>query len=204
MMMRQWIVTSVLGFGLGAGSASMAMAQSSPSDVVSPSSPAVPATPAPEGTTSAPTETLQEYTLPQNFSFQIPQDWNAEGTETDRFAVITNYNSDRPEGDTPQPADIRTEVMLVDEHPSTFVDREVTAIIDQAYRVHRYTTVEVDELTALRLWISDLPLEYSYQIITFVGYASYGTARIVTYYNTQSEETDRLIEQIHDSFELVF
>ena len=201
MRIRQWMVCGLMGLGLSASVSSMALAQSSQSEPLPASGQEVPA----EGeATPIPVESFQTYTLPDNFSLDIPEGWSTESLATERRAVITNYSPDRLEGNAAQLTDIKTEVTLVDEHPDSFVDREITAIIDQAYPVRRYTSVEVNERTALRLWVSDLPQEYANQIITFVGYGDYGTAMIVSYYNTFSIETDILIEQIHDSFELVF
>lgn len=202
MGMRQWAVKGLVGLGLLACSSGLALAQSSQPETGPTPEQELP-NPADEVTPSL-VENLQTYTLPESFSLDIPEGWIAEGTEAERSAVITNYSPDRPEGDIAQTTDIKTEVTLVNEPPDSFVDREITALIDQEYPVRRYTSVEVDERTALRLWVSDLPSEYAHQIITFVGYASYGTAMIVTSYNTYSIETDILIEQIHDSFELVF
>jgi len=170
---------------------------------------AEPSSPAATETPEAATETVPEtgfrlYTLPESFAIQIPEDWLAVGGEGDRTAVITSYRPDRAEGDAPQPADLHTEITLFGEHPDIVVDREIEALIEQAYPVQRYRPVRVNDRTALRLWIAEPPTAYDYQIITFVGYASYGTARIVTQYNAATPETEALIEQVHDSFELVF
>ncbi len=204
MVRWQRLLIGLIGLMVLASSDRSAIAQSSPSEPASTPAQEVPEPPDSTEVPSLPTEPLQNYTLPANFSLQIPQDWSADGTEAERRAVITNYSPDRPEGNAPQPTDIRTEVMLVSEHPDEFVDREVATIISQEYPVRRYTTVEVNERTALRLWVTDLPQTYAHQIITYVGYGSDGTAKIVTSYNTQSIEIDLQIEQVHDSFERMF
>ena len=204
MVLWQRLMIGLLGLVLLSSSDRPALAQTSSPDPASTPDSEVLESPAPNEVPSVPTENLQNYTLPQSFSLQIPQDWNADGTEAEGRATITNYSPDRPEGDVPQSTDIKTEVILVSEPPNEFVDREIATIISQEYPVRRYTTVEVNERTALRLWVSDLPQAYANQIITFVGYGSEGTAKIVTSYNTQSPEIDFQIEQVHDSFERMF
>ena len=161
---------------------------------------------APAPVESAPTvpDGFQTYVLPRAFSLQIPESWAATGVEADRYAVITNYGSDRPAATLPAAADIKTEVWLFSEPPDTFVNRSIQAIVEKEYQVSYYRSVVVDELPALRVWMSDLPLDYPYQIITYVGYASYGTAMIVTQYATSTPETEALVEQIHNSFTLTF
>lgn len=207
---RQIARRGLVSIGVWICSGGVAIAQSAFWGLTLAANPEIP-TPNPEiipsnEITPAPVANLQTYTLPNTFSLQIPQDWTAAGTEVDRFAVITNYSVNRPEGDTTQPSDIKTEVRFVGELPDTFVDRELTSIIEENYTVQRYGTVKVNEHTGLRLWIANSPLDYTHQIITFVGYNS-GTVKIVTHYNAAAREsaveTEILIEQVHDSFELV-
>ncbi|NER79038.1 MAG: hypothetical protein F6K42_05550 [Leptolyngbya sp. SIO1D8] len=209
-----WLIGSLMGLGLFVGSSVEAIAQTPspepetvpeetfPEETVPEETP--PDTDSLEATPQSSAEDFQTYTLPSSFSLQIPAAWIAEGTEAERSAVITNYNPERTGEDLPQPTDIRTEIMFIDEHPDSFVNREIAAIIEQEYPVRRYLPVKVNDRTGFRIWVSDLPSEYTRQIITFVGYASYGTAMIVTYYNADSMETEALIEEVHDSFELLF
>lgn len=149
-------------------------------------------------------ENFQTHTLVDTFSIRIPQNWIFADDYSDRSATITNYNLDRLASSAPHPNDVKTEVTWITEFPDTFVERELEALIAQNYPIRRYTTVEVDGQTALRLWVSDLPTGYSEQLITFIGYEDVGTAKIVTSHNAYSLERDVLIEQIHDSFELAF
>lgn len=214
MRCRQWLSKGALGLGLLSMIASSAIAQtpepaptSEPidsSESVETSEPLA----APESTDSsvATPSLLQTYTLERSFALQIPEDWVGSGTEAERTAILTNYALERAEGETPQATDIKTEVRFVSEHPDTFVQQELAKMIEQAYPVKRYTPIKVNDRTALRLWIAGLPDTdaYANQIVTFVGYASYGTAMIVTSYNDNSPETQTLIEQVHNSFELKF
>lgn len=196
----QWLIKGALGLGLFSVIASSAIAQTpEPTDTSE-----TPIAPATLDTSATTPNLLQTYTLEQNFALQIPDNWVGSGTEAERTAILTNYEPERAEGETPQATDIKTEVKFVDEHPDTFVQQELAKIIEQAYPVQRYTPLKVNDRTALRLWIAGLPDTYANQIVTFVGYASYGTAMIVTSYNDNSPETQTLIEQVHNSFELKF
>jgi hypothetical protein len=162
--------------------------------------------PAPQGGALEPDlpDAFQTYVLPRAFSLEIPEGWVAQGVESDRYAVITNYEANRPAQTEPQAQDVKTEVWLVGERPDTFVNRSIQEIVEKNYVVSNYRAVVVDDLPALRVWMSDLPLEYPYQIVTYVGYASYGTAMIVTHYATPTAETEALIQQVHNSFTLAF
>ncbi len=142
------------------------------------------------------------YTLPGSFSIQVPEAWVATGSEADRYAVITNFASDLDRA--PQPSDIKTEVWFTSETADTAVNQSIQAIIDNGYAVNRYRQVDVSELRALRLWLVELPLDYPNQLITYIGYGTYGTAILITHYQTRDDETTALAEQIHDSFSLLF
>lgn len=198
-MTKSWILAHGLSalFLAGPGSA-IAVAQS-PEAMTDATEDVVP-----EPTTLDTADAWQSYTLPQAFALTIPNDWITDATETERSAVFTNYDpGSRPEAGAPQPEDIKTAVVRVEENPDTFVSRELASIIDNGYQVRRYRTVTVNNQTALRLWIGDLPLDYPRQMITFIGYGQYGTAMIVTYYDTPTADAEPMIEQVHNSFELL-
>lgn len=148
-------------------------------------------------------EGFQTYVLPRAFSLQIPEGWVASGSASDRYAVITNY-APRNRVGTPQAGDIKTEVRFVSQPPETFVDQSIGEIVANQYEVSYFRATVVDDLPALRLWMTDLPLEYPNQVVTYVGYASYGTAVITSHYVDATPETDALIQQIHNTFTLVF
>jgi hypothetical protein len=154
----------------------------------------------PAGTPPPLPDGFKTYALPGVFSIQVPEAWVAEGSEDDRYAVITNFEGDRD--GIPDP--IKTEVWLTSETADVAVNNAIQEIISNGYAVSRYRPVEVNELRALRLWLVDLPLDYPNQIITYIGYGTYGTAILVTHYQTRDNETTALIEQIHNSFGLLF
>ncbi|MGD1904410.1 MAG: hypothetical protein ACFB0C_00275 [Leptolyngbyaceae cyanobacterium] len=154
----------------------------------------------PAGTPPPLPDGFKTYTLPGTFSIQVPETWFASGSEAERYAVITNFEGDRE----PQPEDIKTEIWFTEETADTAVNRSIQDIINNGYAVNSYRQVDVNELRALRLWLVDLPLDYPNQLITYIGYGSYGTAILITHYNQEDEATTALVAQIHDSFGLLF
>ncbi|WP_008314291.1 hypothetical protein [Leptolyngbya sp. PCC 6406] len=165
-----------------------------PAPVASPSRP-------PVGTPPPLPEGFRTYVLPRAFSVHIPADWGSEGSEMERSAVITNYPTDRT---TPQPGDIKTEVQFLSESPNTAISRAVDAVVATGYTVTSYRFLPVNGILGLRLQLADVPLEYPYQFMTYIGYGSYGTAILVSYYHTDTPETRALLEQIHGSFVPVY
>ncbi|MDA0265703.1 MAG: hypothetical protein O2890_06050 [Cyanobacteria bacterium] len=156
----------------------------------------------PAGTPPPLPEGFKTYALPGSFSIQVPEAWVAVGSEAEQYAVITNFEADLDR--IPQPSDIKTEVWFTAETADTAVNNSIQAIINNGYAVNRYRQVDVNQLRALRLWLVDLPLDYPNQVVTYIGYGTYGTAILVTHYQTRDDETTALIEQVHDSFGLLF
>lgn len=144
---------------------------------------------------------LNVYTLPGNFSLSIPSDWITRELTTERQVVVTNYDPTRAPNTAVDPSDIKTEALMVDDLPEQYVGQELARLIEHNYPVQRYTTVNVNGHTGLRLWVNHLPLDYTRQMITFVGYPT-GTVKVVTHYNLATPETEALIEQVHNSLEL--
>lgn len=194
--MRTASAAYLLGLGLWMGLAIplKAQAPSTATDAAETTAPAVPAG-------------FRTYVLPEAFSLQIPSHWQqATAQPAERYAILTSAASEDAGADDNVPAEevIRTEVRLLSEPPETAVNAAIEEIIANQYEVARYGPVTVNDLPALRLWLTDLPLAYSHQIITYIGYGSYGTAVIVSQYNSPTPETETLIQQVHDSFTPVF
>ncbi len=202
MQLKIWAVTAFVSLGLWTGGGS-AIAQTLEPTPTSDDAETLDTLDLPEAAI-APDVPLETYTLEGSFALQVPTDWVAEGHAEERHAVVTNYPADRVATTEPQATDIKTEIFVVDEPPDTFVQAELAKMIQAAYPVQRYVPVKVNDRTAIRLWVVGLPDGYSRQMITFVGYASYGTAMIVTSYNSNTPATEALIEQVHNSFELRF
>ena len=187
----------MVAIGIWALSAGVANAQKSP------------ATPAEESPAAAPAvvedanlESFETYRLVDRFSIEIPAGWLVQEDDTGQAVTITSYRADGP---PPLATDIKTEVTLVNEPPTTYVERELDSLISQAneqgYIIDQYGLAAVGNNEALRLWIIDLPGEFSEQMITFVGYETGQTAKIVSYFNDASVATKDTILQLHGSFD---
>jgi hypothetical protein len=74
------------------------------------------------------------------------------------------------------------------------------AIEANGYNVASYDAVSIDNTTALRIWLTNLPEDLPNALMSYIGYPSH-TAVIVTYYNGQSTDVDNLISSIHQSFQ---
>ncbi|MDA0672510.1 MAG: hypothetical protein O3C67_02230 [Cyanobacteria bacterium] len=160
-------------------------------------------TPPAVGTPPPLPEGFRTYTLARSFAIQIPEDWVSVGTVEARSAVITNYDPDR--GGGPQAGDIKTEVQFSDESPNTAISRAVDELVASGYTVTHYSFIEVNGILALRLRVADVPGDYPYQFITYIGYASYGTAMLISHSVSEMEpETWDLLGQIHGSFVPVY
>lgn len=143
---------------------------------------------------------FETYTLPNAFSVQVPQGWFIEGKEAEGYALITSYG---PDSEATQMGDVKTEVNLVNEPPQTYVDRQIDDLIQQGYVIDRFGLASVQGNEAFRIWIIDVPGDFTNQVITFVGFESGKTAKIISYYNEDSATMTETIMQIHRSFELV-
>ena len=189
---------NILAVGIWALSAGIAIAQMPSDSPVNEPSAAAPA----EATTPH-RESFETYTLIDTFSIEIPAGWLVQEDATGQTVTITSYSADGP---PPSVTDIKTEVTLVNEPPTTYVERELDGLIsqanDQVYTIDQYGLAAVGGNEALRLWIIDLPGEFSEQMITFVGYETGQTARIVSYFNDASVVTKDTILQMHGSFDL--
>ncbi|ASC73958.1 hypothetical protein XM38_049320 [Halomicronema hongdechloris C2206] len=145
---------------------------------------------------------LQTHVEPGQFQLRFPLAWQVEQHQ-DGSISITNHGTDDPERAS-QATDVLTEVRLVQEHPQDYVPQAIETIAENGYQVIHYRPVVVDERSALRLWMAELPDDLANAMTTYVGYASYGTAVITSYYGEPTAEGEALIEQVHDSFQLVF
>ncbi|MDB9525938.1 hypothetical protein PN498_08070 [Oscillatoria sp. CS-180] len=199
MSLSRWVHGAAVS-GVLTMSASGAIAQMPPERTLEP--PAEQTSPT-EQTESQPDagepETFKTYTLNDTFSITVPQDWLVDGDEAENYALITSYS---PESETPQQDDIRTEVSLVAESPDTYVGREIDALIQGGYVIDSYGVASVGGNKAFRVWIIDLPGDFTHQVITFIGYENGNTARLISYFNDDSPTTTDMIVNLHQSFEL--
>jgi hypothetical protein len=200
---RHWMGTIALGIGLlwGAIAPGIAIA-----DDEAPAAPAASET-GPEGTAVGTPPPLppgfRTHTLPRAFSIQMPDTWQAEDRPEDRTAILTTY--DPPSGDRAvQPGDIRTQVQFLSESPNTAISRAIDELVASGHEVTEYRFMKVNGILALRIRVAEVPGDYPYQFITYIGYASYGTAILVSEYLDPSEEIHALLDQVHGSFVPVY
>lgn len=195
MGLGKWAIGG-LGVGLTALSGQLAIARAASS--FPPSLPKQDAA-APMESVPAEFETFETFTLPNQFAVSIPAGWFATGTDTEGYAIITSY---APEAEL-MATDIKTEVTLADEPPDTYVDRELDTLIQSGYTIDRFGLTSIRGNDAFRVWIIETPGDFSYQVITFVGYDQGQTAKIVSHYSDDSRMTIDTILAIHRSFDLV-
>jgi len=194
--MTYWTMGMSTGLALACltGGAATAIAPTAPAPLYSRIAPAAAASAAPSATPAPAAVTLEPLAVPGLFTLEIPAGWFTETAET---TVITSYDVS---ANPPTPTDLKTEITVVDESPNTYVGTELDALIEQAYVLDRYGITSVGGNDAFRVWIVQLPGEFANQVITFVGNADRSTAKIVTFYNDDSQATKDLILQMHSSF----
>lgn len=100
-------------------------------------------------------------------------------------------------GDSPA---VSTEINWLEQPPDQVFPAALDSIDANGYAVLRYTAVVVDEVTALRLWLGNLPEPLTYATYTYVGYED-ETAIITSRYEEPSESLDSLIADFHGSFQ---
>ena len=188
MHIRLWIAGSIIGLSTFVGQA--AIAQTSPASAPTSEESATESSDAADSAETENAEGFETYTLPNIFSVEVPEGSIAEAVEAENYAVITTEASD-----------LKTEITFVNELPETYVSGQIDALIASGNFIDQYGIARVQGNEAFRLWLAELPGDFSRQVITFVGYDGIGTAKIVTHYNDPSEETKELIIHTHRSFE---
>lgn len=154
--------------------------------------PAAPAT-APAADPAAGFET---YTQPDLFSVQLPPEWQVSETETLPL-VITNFEPSRDRAAAPE--DIQTEITWIDQPPAAVVPQALQEIQSKGYSVADYGTLTIDNMTALQLWLVDLPEAPTNAVTTYIGYEN-GTAVITSRFGTATPEVENVLTAVHRSF----
>ncbi|MEB3289988.1 MAG: hypothetical protein VKI82_08730 [Leptolyngbya sp.] len=125
-----------------------------------------------------------------HFTVGFPQDW-----------VITHAEiSPLLKAQSPVDPSLTTDVSWYPEAPGQVFAALLADIQAQGHTVVRYDAIAMDDTTAIRLWLTDLPAsEPAYAFISVVGYGS-ATAVLVSRYETRSSDLEDLLSQIHQSF----
>ncbi|MFQ4134991.1 hypothetical protein PGN35_001605 [Nodosilinea sp. PGN35] len=133
------------------------------------------------------------YSYENLFSIAFPQGWQvsepAEGPQV--VAVSPGANGDLPA--------MRTEVIWQEAPPREVVGTSLQAIQTKGYTVTRYDAANIDGVTAVRLWMSEIPDGLPNAFVTYVGYPE-ATATITTYYGDTETNIDPILDVIHRSF----
>ncbi|MGB3202651.1 MAG: hypothetical protein WBA99_17220 [Nodosilinea sp.] len=176
---------AIWGFTLGAvltAGAPAALAQAADGLVAAEAAPVAPAIPELETTRYA-----------DLFSIAFPVGWqvNAQADAPQVVAASAGATGSLPA--------IRTEITWQEAPPQAVVGESLNAIRAEGYTVSRYDAAIIDGVTAVRLWLSDIPNELPNALVTYVGYPT-ATATITSYYGDTSANLDPVLMAIHQSF----
>lgn len=159
-----------------------ALAQSPDTLVAAEAAPAAPAIP-----------DLEITSYEDLFSIAFPAGWQVNA-QTDAPQVVADSA-----GATDSLPAMRTEITWQEAPPQTVVGESLNVIQAQGYTVTRYDAVTIDGVTAVRLWLSEIPEELPNAFITYVGYPN-ATATITSYYGDTATNLEPVLMAIHQSF----
>ncbi|PSN77993.1 hypothetical protein C8B47_19200 [filamentous cyanobacterium CCP4] len=127
------------------------------------------------------------------FSIAFPVGWQVSA-QPDAPQVVADSA-----GPTDSLPAIRTEITWQDAAPQVVVGESLEAIRAKGYPVGRYDAVTIDGVTAVRLWLSEIPDGLPNAFVTYVGYPT-ATATITSYYGDTTAAIDPVLMAIHQSF----
>lgn len=127
------------------------------------------------------------------FSIAFPAGWQVSA-RADAPQVVADSA-----GATDSLPAMRTEVTWQDAPPREVVGQSLASIQAMGYTVTRYDAATIDGVTAVRLWVSEIPDELTNGFITYVGYPT-ATATIASYYGDSDTNLDSVLMAIHQSF----
>jgi hypothetical protein len=141
----------------------------------------------------APVLETTSYTYENLFSIAFPSGWQvSEQADAPQLTAA----SGGADGDLPA---MRTEITWHDAPPREVVGASLQEIQTKGYTVIRYDAAAIDGVTAVRLWMSEIPGELPNAFVTYVGYPE-ATATITTYYGDTDANVDPVLDGIHQSF----
>ncbi|MGG6239929.1 hypothetical protein ACQ4N7_14985 [Nodosilinea sp. AN01ver1] len=127
------------------------------------------------------------------FSIAFPVGWQVSA-QPDAPQVVADSA-----GPTDSLPAIRTEITWQEAPPQAVVGESLEAIRAKGYTVGRYDAVTIDGVTAVRLWLSEIPDGLPNAFVTYVGYPT-ATATITSYYGDTTSDIDPVLNAIHRSF----
>lgn len=135
------------------------------------------------------------YTLPDYFSIQYPEDWQAaapDGETEAPTAIITS-----PEAQTEGDFRAATEVTWLSAPPEEIVPAALKSLQDREAEVVRYRAINIDNTTALQIWLANEEGDLPYALMTYIGYDG-TTAVIVSHHSAPLAESTLMA--MHQSF----
>ncbi|MGF1519853.1 MAG: hypothetical protein ACFCVB_18905 [Nodosilinea sp.] len=127
------------------------------------------------------------------FSIAFPVGWQVS-EQTDAPQLVAD--SAGANGSLPA---MRTEVAWHEAPPREVVGQSLESIQALGYTVVRYDAANIDGVTAVRLWVGEIPDDLPNAFITYVGYPT-ATATITSYYGDTADNLDPVLMAIHQSF----
>ena len=131
------------------------------------------------------------HTEPDAFVIQYPQAWQVTSLGEDTIEIVSPLGDDLT-------MNIHSRVQLLREDPDMVINRSIDQFIEDEARVGRYLMVNVDNQSALRIWMSTR--DQLKVISTFVGYGDSQTAVLTSQYSSDNADAEAMILQMHDSF----
>ncbi|MEL6938457.1 MAG: hypothetical protein AAFO84_04620 [Cyanobacteria bacterium J06598_1] len=95
---------------------------------------------------------------------------------------------------------VETQLFRVASPPGPLVNANIDSFIEEGAAVSRYSSVEIDEQSALVMWLADRPdEELSSAIATFIGYGD-NTIMLFSRYAPENATAEDSILRLHSSF----
>ncbi|MEL6878881.1 MAG: hypothetical protein AAFP09_00015 [Cyanobacteria bacterium J06607_10] len=124
-------------------------------------------------------------------SLDYPATWQVEVNQEGIVAISSTSTASAEQ--------VLTQVFRVASPPGPLVDANIDSFIEEGAAVSRYSSVTIDEQSALVMWLADRPTRLGSAIATFIGYGN-ETIFLFSQYSPESEGAEDSILQMHSSF----
>lgn len=124
-------------------------------------------------------------------SLDYPATWQVEVNQEGIVAISSTSTASAEQ--------VLTQVFRVASPPGPLVDANIDSFIEEGAAVSRYSSVTIDEQSALVMWLADRPTGLGSAIATFIGYGN-ETIFLFSQYSPESDGAEDSILQMHSSF----
>lgn len=169
-----------------------------PTPLVLPQTKADGASDATEDSATSPPINLEQVSVADQFTLQLPPDWTMTAATNDQPVTITNYPQDQA-SDAPQPGDLQTQIQILPIPPDQLIPDILADLKARNYNVTNFRPIPIDGVMALRLFVVDTPETFPNAMYTYIGYG-HETAVIISRYTEIPPTTVGLLEAVHGSF----